>query len=79
MLNKLLSSLLWQRCPKTVFSSGNHLDHALADTALHFIVERVDMGSYFHYWDLILVSTLQNSMRLVILDVTAGHFCIYFL
>ena len=34
------------------------------------IVAKGDMGSCFHYWDLILVSTLQNSTRSAILDAS---------
>ena len=34
------------------------------------IVEKGDMGSYFHYWDLKMVSTLRNFMRLAILDAS---------
>ena len=67
---KSFNSLLWQRCPKTVFSARDHLDYALADAALHFNCGKRGHGSYFHYWDLILVSTLQNSMRLAILDAS---------
>ena len=59
----------WQRCPKTVFSGRDHLDYRLMQRCI-LIVEKGDMGSYFHYWDLILVSTLQNYMRLAILDAS---------
>ena len=41
------NSLLWQRCPKTVFSGRDHLDYALADAALHFNCGKRGHGELF--------------------------------
>ena len=41
------NSLLWQRCPKTVFSGRDHLDRGLADAALHFNCGKSGHGELF--------------------------------